>query len=80
MLSFMRRIFEPTFFVSSETPGGGPTIATDTSDVDETERNDRNVSNFFTCFYDDVASNNKLIFFYIWFFCDLYFVSTVHKF
>lgn len=57
MLSFIRRIFEHTFFVSSETPGGGPTIATDTSDVDETERNDRNVSNFFTCFYDDVTSN-----------------------
>ena len=56
MLSFMRRIFEPSCLVSRETPGGGgPCI--DTSDHDETERNDRNVSNFFTSFYDDVTSN-----------------------
>lgn len=56
MLSFMRRIFEPSCLVSRETPGGGgPCI--DTSDHDETERNDRNVSNFFTSFYDDVSSN-----------------------
>jgi hypothetical protein len=57
MLSFVRRIFEPTCLVSrEETPGGGPTISTDTSDVDETERADRNASNFFTSFYDDLIS------------------------
>ena len=56
MLSFIRRIFEPSCLVSRETPGGGgPCI--DTSDDDETERDDRSVSNFFTSFYDDVSSN-----------------------
>lgn len=55
MLSFVRRIFEPACLISRETPSRGPCI--DTSDVDETERNDRNVSNFFTSFYDDMSSN-----------------------
>jgi len=55
MLSFIRRIFEPTCLISRETPGGGPFI--ETSDDDETERNDRNVSYFFTSFYDDITSN-----------------------
>ena len=58
MLSFIRRIFEPTCLVSRETPGGGPYIETTaTLDDDETERTDRNVSNFFRSFYDDISAN-----------------------
>jgi hypothetical protein len=58
MLSFVRRIFEPTCLVSRETPGGGPYIETTaTLDDDETERTDRNVSNFFRSFYDDISAN-----------------------
>lgn len=58
MLSFVRRIFEPTCLVSREETPIGPFI--DTSDVDETERTDRNVSNFFTSFYDDISSNFRI--------------------
>jgi len=55
MLSFVRRIFEPTCLVPRETHGVGPYI--DTVNDDETERDDRSVSNFFRSFYDDVTSN-----------------------
>jgi hypothetical protein len=55
MLSFIRRIIEPTCLVSRETHGAGPYI--ETVNDDETEDTDRNVSNFFRSFYDDVSSN-----------------------
>ncbi len=55
MLSFIRRIIEPTCLVARETHGAGPYI--ETVNDDETEDTDRNVSNFFRSFYDDVISN-----------------------